>query len=681
MHVGVIHSEVKMPIFKPDFDFINADLIKRMIKESKEHPSRVKFLSESKRAWKYYLATNKSYMTNDEDDIEIETSESRPISYENLIYQSANNLVSLLLKNNSIVRHYPYNDRPEDSELADNMDDILAATWRPDGGNMSNVIQQMLLESIISGLGISKIFWDRSNKLTGDGQVGGVKIPHADLFLDPYALNDQRGLDCRYIIHRTLHSKQYIRERFGLEGEIALGERNIHGKKKMSGSSDKWSRFLEYVSDELVNPLFGGGSSKDPNEKVQKREEVYEAWLFPNVSSDSNLLSGETIEEKDFPYGIVAILIRDYVLKDKIISNPNASEKQLSEPSQPYEIQPTVKAHIIGSKRHPFAFMFWQPSADIEGNNYIYCTKGAVSNAIPVQISYNALSTNIQKNCLTLSNPAVKVIKGSVRNLPQDMITWKPGQIFEIDPKYVGRDPISIIQGTQLPNDIFAMRNAKRQAISEIMGLNFLLTGIGNNPQIGTSHTPSSTIAGIQEASFAPLFTPVSELSRAIFDMSILIEGLFQQYYTEGRFLNVSDKGKKLAIVWKDAYLSASFIRQVVSGSTTPMQDIGRSQDVMMINQMVMAVLAQGTPEMMESVILTLKNLNKAYTFDWIELLQKAIAVRGQLGEASAQQQMGQGQEMMGQEQGVMPQEQQQGMGEQDIQKLLEEMSGTLEQV
>jgi hypothetical protein len=665
--------------FKPDFDFVTDKFIKDRIDESKNHPTRIAFLAEAKRARIYYLATNKSYMIHGEQDIEIETSESRPVGYENLIYKCANDIVSLLLKNNPIVRHYPFSDRPEDGELADNMDDILAAVWRPDGGNIANVIQQKLLEAVITGMGVSKSFWDHSSQLMGNGQVAGIVVPNTDLFFDPYARNDQRALDCRYIIHRTLHSKEYIREKFRREGEIALGEKGSKREKKENDFIDRWGKFKDFVNEELVNPLFGGGSSTDPNEKVEKREEVYEAWLFPTVSSDSNLLSGETIEDKDFPYGIVAYLVRDHIIKDKIIANPNASERDLKEQANEFS-EPVMRTHILGSKRHPFVPMFWQPSTDSDGNNYIYCTKGAVSNAIPVQISFNALSTNIQKNALTLGNPAVKVIENSVKNLPPDMITWTPGQIFIVKEKYMGRDPINIIQGAQLPNYIFEMRNSKRQAISEIMGLNFLLTGIGNNPQIGTSHTPSSTIAGIQEASFAPLFTPVAELSRAIFDMSILLEGLMQQYYNEGRFINVTTRGKQIALAWKEAYLSANFIRQVVSGSTTPMQDMGRQQDVMMINQMVMLVLAQGTPEMMESVIVTLKNMNRAYTWDYIQLLQKAIAQREQMQQGV--QQLGQAsieQQMMGQnQQGMLP-DSQQGMGQEDMMRLLEEMSGSLE--
>jgi hypothetical protein len=151
-----------------------------------------------------------------------------------------------------------------------------------------------------------------------------------------------------------------------------------------------------------------------------------------------------------------------------------------------------------------------------------------------------------------------------------------------------------------------------------------------------------------------------------------------QQNYEEGRIINVSDKGKQLSLEWKDAYLLASFIRVVVSGSTTPLSDITRQQDVMMINQMVTQILQSQDPYVLESAVLTLKNLNKPYTFDWIQLLQKKIAEltqmqaeQVQLGQQLAQQ--GQGMDQAGQMQG------QQEMNPEDMQKLLQEMGSHFE--
>ena len=656
-----------------DLDWINPQLIKKCVEESKEHRDRISFMKNHTRAWKYTLLTNQALMPVGDDDVEIDTSPNgRPIAYENRIAKDVRDIVSISLKNKPIVRHYPYSDRPHDGDLANNLDDILGACWRPDGGNVSNIIQTHWKGTVVSGLCVGKYFWDASNQLTGDGQVGGIVVPHKDLYLDPYGLNDQRLLDLRYIVHVTRHSKAYIRERFGSEGEIALGERNAKGRKTLSGKSDRWSRFKDYVNEELINPIFGtgGGGSKDPQSKVEDLEEVFECWLFPTVSSDSNLLSGETIEERDFPYGVVATMVRDHIVKR--IGNPNASNRDLLESEENPDLEPQLKNHIIGSKRHPFVPMYWEATSDPDGRNGVYCAKGIVTDIIPIQVSFNALCTTIQKNALTLASPAIEVMKGAIDNLPPDAIQWFPGQIFVNNPNVSrGQPGIHIIQGAPLPAYVFQQKESKERAISDMAGINDLIRGLGSNPQMGTSHTPYGVMAGAQEASFTPLITPLAELERGIYDISTVLEGLMQQNYEEGRIINVSDKGKQLSLEWKDAYLLASFIRVVVSGSTTPMVDITRQQDVMLINQMVTQVLQSQDPYVLESAVLTLKNMNKPYTFDYIQLLQKKIAELTQMQAEQAQL----GAQLAGQEmQGQIAPQPQQGEQSPDWDSLLEEI-------
>jgi hypothetical protein len=99
----------------------------------------------------------------------------------------------------------------------------------------------------------------------------------------------------------------------------------------------------------------------------------------------------------------------------------------------------------------------------------------------------------------------------------------------------------------------------------------------------------------------------------------------------------------------------------------------------MMINQMVTQILQSQDPYVLESAVLTLKNMNKPYTFDYVQLLQKKIAEltqmqaeQVQLGQQLAQQ--GQGMDQAGQMQG------QQEMNPEDMQKLFQEMGYTFNQ-
>lgn len=646
--------------------FVTAKLIKDMIKESQEHPDRQAFIKEMKRCWKYMKANDTSFTpTSNGDDTERDWG--KPVGFENRIAKNVYDMLSLMLKNNPIVRHYPQSDKPEFCELADRRDDMLLATWRPDNGNMSSVIRTEQLEAMVSGLCISKIFWDSNNRFSGNGQIAGNKIPHEDLFIDPFALNDQRGLDCGYIIHRTRHSKEYILARYGSEGEIALGLRSPKGRKKGSlaqTASGAWSRFAGYVKEELINPLKNGTSPVDAYDKIEKREYVYEAWIFPTVQSDSNLVSGEDVAEEDHPYGVVATMIRDRIVK--IIANPYVAKKPEMVTDEMDVRYGQTKETEIGARRHPFVFHYWLSSVDKDGRNSVYCCQGAVSAMIPAQSSFNDLATNIFINAVTLANPGLVVAEAALSGVPDNRYTHQPSTVYKIAANYRGSiPPISFLQGASLPEYVYLLWQEKGKAITELGGFSDIMNGLRD---MGTSHTPAGTVAGLQEASFAPLFSPITALSEAIYDMSTIIEGLMQLYYEEGRFINISQKGRQTYLQWKtlgeNSDLFASFTRVVVSGSTTPMEDIGKSQAVMAINQMVSQALLSQNPSIMESTVLTLKNMNRAYTWDWIQLLQKEIAKltsieesKQKIGAASILGQLTQGQGNAGQGQ-QQPQEQ-----------------------
>ena len=647
---------------KIDLDWLTADVIRSAIKESEEHPTRQAFIQNANRCWKYYSESISSSIPVGDDDELIDNTE-YPVSHENRIKKSVNDAISILLKNNPIVRHYPHANKPSDGELADEMDEILAAVWRPDGGNIASLIQACLLEACISGLGVSKIYWDRANVLFADGQVAGDKVIHKDLFLDVYATNSKRALDCRYIIHRTWHTEEYVKQRYGTV--------KADSDKKRGAIGERWSRFANFAKQTLNKPL-GGGGSDDPYDQYDPRKAVYEAWFFPTVSSDWNLLTGDTIDERDFPFGIVATMVDEAIVN--VRPNPNATEKSITE--EPDEMQqaegiyPSPKTHILGSKRHPFCLTYWQPGDDEDGDNRIYCAEGSVANMIAPQTSYNSLSMNTQINAVSMANPAKVVVDGAMKKLPPDRIVCDPGAIYVEERQFAGKG-IRNLEGAQLPAYVFTLREQKKEAISELGGVNMLMTGLGD---FGTSHMPGMTLAGLQQASFAPLLTPVKELSNAIYDKAILIEGLMQQHYEPGRFIDVSDKGERRFLEWKEANILANFNRIVVAGSTTPMDDLDRDQKVAEITAATNEALMTNDKYLMLSTILYLKNLNKAYAHDWIQLLQQKIAELDQIKQGLQEVGMQQvGQQMQAAQ--TMPTG---DMGDQDIDSLLAELNGEL---
>lgn len=657
---------------KADIDWLTPELIRAMIRESEEHESRQKFLETSLLCWKYYN-TNRFWISPDGMVIADPALDSEiPISYENRIKQIVDNGVSILLKNNPIVRHYPQPDRPQDADIADDMDRRLYALWDEGGAAIKKVLKTLLLEAEVSGMSIAKVVWNPSNKLKDDdGDVMVYKLINKDVFLDPYATNDHRARDCRYIIHRTYQLPEAIIARYGKDGEVALGLRSKRGRDKESPTSKLrkvWSQFANTAKE------------RDRNNQTESdnRIEVYEVWIN-NVNDESNLLiGGEEIDERDFPYGLVATMINDEIVD--IRPNPNAEKRTIKELETLNTIQMySNKRVVVGSRTHPFVVWYWNPTADNDGFNGIYNCTGIVEALIPLQISYNSLSTNIEINARTLANPSISIIDGAIRDLPPDRITALPGAIYRVHPDFSSNidGAIRFNVGVPMPNFVDAMRMDKRMSMQELSGIHPAMIGL--EPQ-GTSHLPMGTLAGLQEAAYGPLTGPIKELESALYDISVLAEGLMQQHYKVGRFFEITNDGMQRYIEWQTRHITANLIRKVVAGSTTPIADIEKEQRLANITSIVEAALQSNNPMSIKNIILYLQNINNPYAYDWIQLLQTALSqlqvqqelmVNQMVGESVLNAQA-QGQQQMPQE--VQASAQAQNLPEQDIEEVAREL-------
>ena len=646
---------------KPDLDWITPDLINAMIKESEEHSSRKKFLDSGTLCWKYYN-TNVSWVSPDGVVISDPSLDNDiPVSFENRIKKVVDDGVSILLKNNPIVRHYPQAGRPQDADIADDMDRRLYALWDEGGASIKKVLRSALLESEISGLSCLKVVWNMADKSkSNDGEVMVRKLINSDIYIDPFATNDHRGRDARYIIHKTRQLPESILERFGSEGAKALGLRDKRGRDKTSNRkvSRIWSQFANTID------YYKGGSMQN-EEKVDARVDVYEAWIMSIVDSASEPVAGIQIEEKDYPYGVVATMIGDYIVD--ITENPNAERRRVK------EIDPIMsqiqggnvevnRSRIIGSRTHPFVLWYWTPTADDQGFNGVYNCTGLVEALIPVQISYNSISTNVEINARTLANPSISVVDGAIRDLPPDKITAEPGAIYRVHPDFATNIDAAIRfnTGSQMPAFVDMLRQDKKMSISELAGIHPAMVGL--EPQ-GTSHLPGNTLAGLQEAAYGPLVGPIKELESAIYDISVLAEGLMQQYYKEGRIIEITNDWQQRQVEWSNIHITANLIRKVVAGSTTPIADIEKERRLADITAIVESALQTGNPLSLQNVMLYLQNINNPYAYDWIQLLQTALQ-QMQVQQQQAQEQMMM-QAMGGQamaEQGQQPAEDTQGL-------------------
>jgi len=175
---------------------------------------------------------------------------------------------------------------------------------------------------------------------------------------------------------------------------------------------------------------------------------------------------------------------------------------------------------------------------------------------------------------------------------------------------------------------------------------------VGLQP-MGTSHTSGDAIGMMQEGSYSSMWAPTDELNETLYEIAYRYLGLIQQFYKEGRFIDVSDPvmGQERFVEFNNRLIAAGFNLQVVSGTTTPMYDVGRVQWQKEIKLEVDNALASQNADMMKSCIVYLANLRLPYVANWIQLLkmkimelmqmQEQLQQLGQMGLQSGAFQMG----------------------------------------
>jgi hypothetical protein len=588
---------------------LTPEYLNGMITESQNHRTRVDYLKTKSKCWKHYNATSK-WLSPDGETVLSDESADYPhnvIAFENRIKKSVDDAVSVYLMNRPIVHHQPFSERPQDADLADHMDLMLAGLWESDGANIGNVMYTLTQDRCIGGLSVGKVVWDPYNQTKGkEGEISLHKVVPDDLFLDPYASNDHRGQDCRYKIHRLWMTPEYIVQKFGSEGEIALGLRSKVGRR------------TETKSRGFATTALSSDSEKG---EVDPRLEVYEVWLKPIMYIDPEEMLKQKYGGVDLSFGIVVTMINEYIVK--IIPNPHAEYRNIPEMDMETG-QAVTKRRLLGSLRDPFVLLYHQTTSDDKGRNLIYMCHGMVEQMISVNHGYNRIMTNIAINATTTANPATAVMEDGLVGKDAQDITGEPGEIHVINPRYMSvPNAIQTLPPGMLPSYVQQLALDYRNSIQDLGGIAPEMTG---QAPTGTSHLPGIALQGLQSASFTPLRTPIEQLDLAIYDISVLCDGLMQLRYKPGRHIVTSNMGQQRYIEWSNAYVTAQFSRRVVSGSTTPANDIDRINRLTMVNEMVISALSTQNVGAMKSTLIMLINLKDAYAYDWVQLLQTEIA-------------------------------------------------------
>lgn len=622
----------------PDHKWITIELLDDMDAEAEGHPSRLTYLKNVKRGWKWYKKRGGLAPMGEFDDEEIDPRHAT--SRDNVIKEAVDELGGLFLKNNPIVRTYPQPGHPEDGKLADDMDAIRLATWRDVG--VPAVLASMLKESMIAGLSTGKVYWDYSNKIKNNkGEVAIVKLSPKDVFFDPFATNDHRALDCRYIIHRTKQPIAILLQRYGDDAAVALGLRDSRGRA--AKYSRIVGRYLNMSREKLVRYLLGPGAVAD-GEQVDDSEEVREYWIFPITSGESDLVLGKKIEDDGYPFGVVVTRILDHIVKVK--ANPFSSVKKRSTRTEEGFKTETLR---IGSQRHPFVPMYWARDADEDSNNTIYECMGIVEPMIPMQSSIDRLRRNIEINARTLANPG-GLVNEDAFEFPMEQMTMGPSELMAVKDGFSFDEALRLHDGKQLPQYVFELLVHTEANIKQRIGIRPGVTSLSPLPG-GTSHTPAMTIGALQQAAFTPLWPYVKEVDMTVHDISVLMDGLIQQFYTEGRFVDVSSEGSRRYVEWTNKHITANFRREVVAGTTTPIHDIERGQKLAEIASVTNEALLSNNPDLVQSTVYYLRNLRNPDAYDWMQLLEEKLESLKQ--QAQEMQQIG----LQGLQQQALPQE------------------------
>jgi hypothetical protein len=649
-----------------EFDWITVEYLQSIIAEAESHPSRVNYVNQTARGNRYYSAAEEWWVPIDGTDDYAVADDEFP-SRENVIYDTVNEVNSLFWKNDPMIRHHPVG-HPELADLATEMDKILLTAWR--NAQTRHVMRTMHKEACMGGLSVGKVGWSKANKMGNpDGDVMIVKREPAMVLLDPWATNSHRALDCRYIVDHTRQVPEAVLYRYGVEGAHALGLRGPGGRKPKS-----FSALLNSVKDKLSGLV--KGESREAGEVVDRRVDVYEFWLFPiaGVGRGSDLVVGELLDEKAYPYGIVATMINDEIVR--IIKNPFVKKRRLREGEGLAAESVTAE---VGHKVHPFVLMYWDRGLDEDNRDGIYDCTGMVQQQIALQIDVNRLSTSVLRNASSISNPGFTYIADAI-DMPEGRITFPPGGGLPINPKYSRGidDVIRFRDGKQLPAYVYELMRDKKQAVRMMGGVKPGMIGL--EPR-GTSHTPMGTIGGIQEASFSRMWAPSDELGAALAGVAYRYLGLIQQYYKPGRYVELSLEGQETYAQIQGAHLATQFRVEVVSGTTTPVHDVGKYETLPVLKREVDQALATQHPDIIESTLILLRNLDNPYSFQWIKQLERKLEqLKQQQMELQQIGAMGLQQGLQGQ-QGQLGGAQGAGMDDSGVRALADEMGVPAERI
>lgn len=597
--------------------WITATLCTWMIDLCKRNPSRTSYLETAKEMRSWYRGDRFLAPVKGMDDMAID--DSNATARRNILGETVDELGSILLKNKPIIRRRPY--LPWHVELSDDLDAMWLWQWQECNGQA--ITRSFVEDAQLTGLATLKVLWDPFVEYPGrKGVIRLQSIPEGAMYVDPYASNNQRGEDARFIIHHVRKLPEELVAKFGEPAAKALGWPAGSGKGAQSTIANQ---MLHMSNIELTKPMSGNRVPAavnypmpsslsvqtedvpvDPLEGAKK--DVYECWIFPQTMYANDLVTGRELNYSEYKYGAVATMVDNTIIDVK--PNPYFARRRLQVQDETGQLQ--TKVVEVGPRRHPFIFLWWKRTADKYGNRTFYNCMSMVEWMTSIQFNYNAIRRNIAIIGRTLSNPMIAYNEdllamdpAKLRNIPGQMIRVQGGATID--------QAIKHIYPSGIPADLMSLNLQDEQSIKAAGGIRPGLIGLF--PQGGgTSHTPAATIGTLQEAAFGPLWRYVEEIGDALVDISSVMDGLMQQKYQVGHYMATSRNGREFWLEWSSEHAAAQFQRHVVAGATTPLYDLEKEQREAFVMEIAQAAIREGDPRQIRIAMIYLRSL---YNFPW----------------------------------------------------------------
>jgi hypothetical protein len=554
------------------------------------------------------------------DDISVP--EKNATARRNIIGETVDELSSIFLKNEPVVRLIPF--QPHHTGLSDDIDAMWLWQWKESFGQV--VGRALLEDSEITGLSAVKIYWDYMRGARH--QPGGVvirSVPMSTLYVDPTATNEHRGYDTAYIIEHMRRFPEEIAAKYGKDAEVALGWRGNRGRasaqqkvawqmlnmnnEQLTARVDGKNTFTQHF------PPLSSAGLQDDSGKV----DLYECWLFPDKLYGADLTSGDNVAEQ-YRFGIVATMVNNRIIR--VRPNPFAQRARLRTTNQQGQVG--TADNWIGHGVHPYVFLHWRRIADKEGNRRFYDTMSMIEWMVSLQFNVNALRRNLAIILRTLANPMLAYNEDALAT-PASQIVAAPGQMLKVRGRFRLDEAIKILGPTQMPPQAQQMIAEDIQAIKDAGGVKPGVAGLFPAPGGGTSHTSGDVIGSLQQAAFGGLWKYVEGVGFALEDIARRYRGLMQLFFKEGHYMAASKRQQVTQVEWTGDHRAAQFRSVVVSGATTPIYDMQREEREGLVKQMTDQALVGGDPRIVRSTIIFLEHMNFPWTADYVQLLEEEL--------------------------------------------------------